>query len=323
MKAKEKHEKSSRIWIWVLVIIMVGGTLASGVVFNLFGSKKEEKEVPPAAEPDSTLALPPIKLHHNVENSTIVTPFGVVRVYTNGTHAFIDQNHPLAGKTLIFTITLLNISRDGAPAEVAQEGDVVVVDYIGKLDSGELFDTSIEEVARDESIPKVDFFTIRESYEPITFTLGEGEVIRGFENAVLGMRINETKTVTLTPEEAYGEINPALLNVVPIEDEFPRVEYLRRFIEVSNEEYEMVMGRPASVGDIIELLGTVKAKVTSVGENVTLEVMLQPGDVINVGYPWNSTVISVTGDKVAIRHDVRAGEVVQFGSLPWNTTIVE
>jgi FKBP-type peptidyl-prolyl cis-trans isomerase 2 len=322
MKAKEKHEKNSRLWIWLLVVIMVGGTLASGVVFNLFGSKTKEEKAPLAEVPNSTLALPPIKLHHNVENTTIITPFGMVRVYTNGTHAFIDENHPLAGKTLIFTITLLNISRDGAPAEVAQEGDVVAVDYIGKLDSGELFDTSIEGVARDESIPKVDFFTLRESYEPITFTLGEGEVITGFENAVLGMRVNETKTVILTPDEAYGEVNPALLRIVPIDDEFPRVEYLRRFIEVPKEEYEAVMGT-VSEGDVIELLGTVKAKVINAGENVTLEVMLTPGDTLNVGYPWNSTVIFVSEDKVAIRHDVSPGEVVQFSSLPWNTTIVE
>jgi FKBP-type peptidyl-prolyl cis-trans isomerase 2 len=322
MKAKEKREKNTRLWIWLLVVIMVGGTLASGVVFNLFSSKTKEEKTLPAEVPNSTLALPPIKLHHNVENTTIITPLGMVRVYTNGTHAFIDENHPLAGKTLIFTITLLNISRDGAPAEVAQEGDVVAVDYIGKLDSGELFDTSIEEVARDESIPKVDFFTLRERYEPFTFTLGEDAVIPGFEKAVLGMKVNETKTVTIAPDEAYGEVNPALLKIVPIDDEFPRVEYLRRFIEVSREEYEAVMG-PGSVGDVIELLGTVKAKVTSVGENVTLEIMLKPGDTLNVGYPWNSTVIFVSEDRVAIRHDVSPGEVVQFSSLPWNTTIVE
>ena len=321
MKAKDENS-ARRIWIWVLVVIMVGGTLASGVVFNLFGSKKEEEKTPASAEPEPALNLPPIKLHHNVENTTVVTRFGVVRVYTNGTHAFIDRNHPLAGKTLIFTITLLNVSRDGAPAEVAQEGDVVTVDYIGMLENGELFDTSIEAVALNESLPKADIFVPRESYEPITFTLGEGEVITGFEKAVLGMRVNETKTVTLPPDEAYGYANPTLIDVIPLDDELPRVEYLRRFLSVSREEYEVLMG-PAKVGDVIELVGTVKAKVTDVGENVTLEVMLKPGDVINVGYPWNSTVISVTEDKVAIRHEVRAGEVVHFSSLPWNTTIVE
>ena len=321
MKAKEKPEKNIRLWIWFLVIIMVGGTLASGVVFNFFGSKPEE-EVPVQEVADSELSLPPIKIHHNVENTTLITMFGTLRVYTNGTHAFIDQNPPLAGKTLVFTVTLINISRDGTPAEVAQEGDVVYVDYIGKLDSGELFDTSIVEVAEDESIPKADFFTLRERYEPITFTLGEGEVISGFENAVLGMRVNETKTVTLPPEEAYGEVNPALLTVVPIDDEFPRVEYLKRFIEVPKEEYESIMGTVTD-GEVIELMKDVKARVGDAGENVTLEIMLKTGDVVNLGFPWNSTVISVSGDRIAVRHDVTPGAVVRFGSFPWNTTIVE
>ncbi|WP_456474080.1 FKBP-type peptidyl-prolyl cis-trans isomerase [Candidatus Pyrohabitans sp.] len=321
MKGKEKPEKNIRLWIWFLVIIMVGGTLASGVVFNFFGSSSEE-EAPVQEVPDSELSLPPIRIHHNVENTTLLTASGMVRVYTNGTHAFIDQNPPLAGKTLVFTITLLNISRDGTPAEVAQEGDAVYVDYIGKLDNGELFDTSIEEVARDESIPKMDLFTRRESYEPITFTLGEGEVISGFENAVLGMRVNETKTVTLPPEEAYGEVNPSLIVAYPIDYEIPRVEYLRRFIEVPKEEYEAIMG-PVEDGEVIELMKDVKARISDAGVNVTLEVMLKTGDTVNLGFPWNSTVVSVSGDRIAVRHDVTPGAVVQFGSFPWNTTIVE
>jgi FKBP-type peptidyl-prolyl cis-trans isomerase 2 len=320
---KEKDEKdSNRPWIWLLVFIMAGGALASGVVFNLFGSKQETPSPSPVEVPNSTLTLPPIRLHHNVENTTILTALGMARVYTNGTHAFIDANPPLAGKTLVFTITLLNATRDGIPVEVAEEGDLVTVDYIGMLESGELFDTTIEEVARDEAMPKAELFALRDSYQPFTFALGEGEVIRGFEKAVLGMRVNETKTVTLPPAEAYGEYNPALVQTIPIEDELPRIEYLRRYITVPREEYEAVMG-PVSVGDTIDLLANVKARVTSVGENVTLVVMLRQGDTLNVGYPWNSTVIFVGEDKIAIRHEVTPGEVVQFSSLPWNTTILE
>ncbi len=319
----DSGKRDNRTWIWFLVFIMVGGVLASGVLSSIFGSREEEEAAPQPEEiPETGPELPPIKLVHNVENTTIITAMGMARIYTNGTHAFIDANPPLAGKTLIFEITLLNITRDGIAAEVAQEGDVVTVDYIGKLENGELFDTTIEEVASDASIPKSEHFTLKDSYQPFTFTLGEGEVIRGFEKAVLGMRVNETKTVTLPPAEAYGEVNPMLIDVIPLEDELPRVEYLRRYITVPREEYEAIMGS-AEPGATIELMPEIKAKIIRVDANVTLEVQLSPGDVVNVGYPWNSTVIAVSEDRIAIRHEVSAGEVVQFSSLPWNTTIVE
>jgi|Deesub1362A_J573_1020465.scaffolds.fasta_scaffold04197_3 FKBP-type peptidyl-prolyl cis-trans isomerase 2 len=324
MRSKgNKPEKNSRLWLWFILVIMVGGILASGVVFNLFGSKPEGETLPEEA-PESEPLLPPIKLHHNVENTTVMTPFGMVMIYTNGTHAFIDNNHPLAGKTLTFTVRLLNISREGvANPKVAQEGDVVTVDYIGRLENGQVFDTTIEEIARDQSIPKAQEFDLRGSYKPFTFTLGSGEVISGFERAVLGMRINETKTVTLAPSEAYGDVNPELVTVIPIYDEIPRVEYLKRFVVVSKEEFESVFGA-ASEGDVVELPGmNIKARVSEAGETITLELLLKAGDTVSVGYPWNSTVVFVGEDKIAIRHDVLPGEVVQFSSLPWNTTILE
>jgi FKBP-type peptidyl-prolyl cis-trans isomerase 2 len=68
----------------------------------------------------------------------------------------------------------------------AATGDTVSVHYTGTLDGGEVFDSSKER-------------------EPIEFTLGEGKVIPGFENAVEGMSVNETKSVRIPAAEAYGE----------------------------------------------------------------------------------------------------------------------
>lgn len=79
---------------------------------------------------------------------------------------------------------------------VAEKGDNVSVDYTGTLENGEVFDTS-------------------EGKQPLTFVLGEGRLIPGFENAVLGMKVGETKTVTLKPEEAYGERDERLIQVFP------------------------------------------------------------------------------------------------------------
>jgi len=74
-------------------------------------------------------------------------------------------------------------------ADEAKRGDTVEVDYTGKFENGEVFDTS-------------------EGREPLEFTLGAGQMIPGFEEAVEGMKFGETKTVTLPPEKAYGVSGP-------------------------------------------------------------------------------------------------------------------
>ena len=67
----------------------------------------------------------------------------------------------------------------------ACEGNTVKVHYSGTLNDGTVFDKSPEDT-------------------PLEFTLGEEDVIAGFEKAVDGMEVGETKQVTLAPEDAYG-----------------------------------------------------------------------------------------------------------------------
>ena len=74
---------------------------------------------------------------------------------------------------------------------------LVTVHYRGTDASGEEFDSSYER------------------NEPISFVLGSGQMISGFDTAVDGMSVGETKTVTLTPEEAYGDVNPEAKTTFP------------------------------------------------------------------------------------------------------------
>ena len=64
-------------------------------------------------------------------------------------------------------------------------GNTVKVDYTGRLNDGTVFDSS-------------------EGREPLEFTLGEGQVIPGFDQGVMGMETGETKTITIPSEDAYG-----------------------------------------------------------------------------------------------------------------------
>ncbi|MFD2110822.1 FKBP-type peptidyl-prolyl cis-trans isomerase [Thiorhodococcus fuscus] len=78
----------------------------------------------------------------------------------------------------------------------AQNGNTVKIHYTGTLDDGTVFDSS-------------------NGREPLEFTLGTGGVIPGFESAVTGMSVGETKTVTIPPEQAYGQYQEEMTQQVP------------------------------------------------------------------------------------------------------------
>ena len=82
---------------------------------------------------------------------------------------------------------------------VAQNGDMVSVHYLGKFPGGKVFDTSMKAEA-----VKAGLFNPARDYKPLQVVLGAHQVISGFEEALVGMKINETKEVTLPPEKAYG-----------------------------------------------------------------------------------------------------------------------
>jgi len=75
----------------------------------------------------------------------------------------------------------------------AKKGDTVEVNYTGMFKNGDVFDTS-------------------KGRGPLKFTLGAGQLIQGFEEAVTGMKVGETKTVTIPPEKAYGKSGHPLAN---------------------------------------------------------------------------------------------------------------
>jgi FKBP-type peptidyl-prolyl cis-trans isomerase 2 len=85
--------------------------------------------------------------------------------------------------------------------QTVKNGDTVHVHYHGRLDDGTTFDSS-------------------EGREPLTFTAGNGQVIKGFDDAVIGMQVGEKKTVTIPVEHAYGEHSEENMMEYPISD-FP------------------------------------------------------------------------------------------------------
>jgi len=97
--------------------------------------------------------------------------------------------------------------RKGKEIEMAKakNGDTVKVHYTGKLENDEVFDTSTDR-------------------QPLQFTLGEGGVIPGFEQAVLGMEPGESKTANIPADQAYGPYREEIIRTVNREQLHPDLE---------------------------------------------------------------------------------------------------
>ncbi|WP_121665395.1 FKBP-type peptidyl-prolyl cis-trans isomerase [Mesonia aquimarina] len=77
-----------------------------------------------------------------------------------------------------------------------KQNDTVKIHYTGKLNNGQVFDSSLER-------------------EPIEFTVGGGQIIPGLENGLIDMEVNQKKTIEISKDEAYGDAKDELFMEVP------------------------------------------------------------------------------------------------------------
>lgn len=129
---------------------------------------------------------------------------------------------------------------------IVQDGDVVEVHYIGTLDDGSQFDSS-----RDRDVP-------------FSFTVGTGQVISGFDEAVRGGEVGDVRTVRIEPENAYGEWSEEKLVVVPFNPE-------QGDVEVGDEVF-LTNGQPAIVTEVTAETVTLDTNHRLAGEALTFEI---------------------------------------------------
>ncbi len=176
----------------------------------------------------------------------------------------------------------------GEPKIVAND-TVVSVNYIGKLENGTLFDTSDVDAAKAAGI-----YNPQRDYEPLTFTIGQGQMIKGFEQGVLGMRKGEKKTLTIKPEDAYGSYDNKNLEVVPRVDTINKSQQIDRNLNVTITDFKQVFNQDPNVS----------------GEYSAPQSL------------WNYTVVNIIEDRVFLRIAAKAGQIIQNPQLPWKSTII-
>jgi peptidylprolyl isomerase len=134
-----------------------------------------------------------------------------------------------------------------------KRGDNVKVHYTGKLDDGTVFDSSVGK-------------------EPLEFAVGSGQVIQGFEEGVVGMKVGESKVVHIPVEKAYGERNDEMVIQAPIEQVPPDLNpELGMRLEMGGAKGEILR---VVVTEITDTHITLDANPPLAGKALTFEIEL-------------------------------------------------
>src|SRR5690625_6759122 len=134
-----------------------------------------------------------------------------------------------------------------------KKGDTVKVHYTGTLKNGEIFDSS-------------------QNKEPLEFTMGQGQLIPGFEKAVENLEVGESTTVNIPSEEAYGKLRDELISSVP-KNQLPAdiTPELGMQLQVNQENGQPV---PVRIVEITDENLTLDANHPLAGEDLTFEIKL-------------------------------------------------
>lgn len=134
-----------------------------------------------------------------------------------------------------------------------KHGDQVSVHYTGKFADGSIFDSSVGE-------------------EPLVFTIGEGEIIDGFEEGVLSMSVGEKKTIIIEPEKAYGYRHDDMMIEVPLSEMPDELEFeVGDELELTDENDEPML---VIVDQLNEDSVVLDGNPPLAGETLTFEIEL-------------------------------------------------
>jgi len=142
-----------------------------------------------------------------------------------------------------------------------KKGDYLLIDYIAKLEDGIVYDTTSKEKAIEAGI-----YDKEKKYSPLFFRVDTGQVIKGIDKGVLGMKEKEEKVLKIPPEDAYGEYKEYLVQNIPL---------LRLELEVPPEVGKKIItprGREVKVLKSTETSATLDFNSELAGKTLILEI---------------------------------------------------
>ncbi len=108
-----------------------------------------------------------------------------------------NNNYVLAGIAVVIAMAAIAYLAIGSLSPAVKAGDTIGVYFTGTFTNGTVFDSNVGQA-------------------PLNFTVGSGQLIKGFDQGVLGMRLGQNRTITVPPSEGYGYVNSSLIVSVPL-----------------------------------------------------------------------------------------------------------
>ena len=178
--------------------------------------------------------------------------------------------------------------------DISEDGDTVYVNYTGRFVDGTVFDTTYRDVAENNNLyPKVRTFEVKSLYQPYNFILGNGAMIMeyempAFDDEVRGMKVGQSRSITFTPEDGFGPVNPDLFETI----------------------------------DLVESAPLYDETLNITDFRTTYSIEPQTGLTFKHLAGWNSSVyfVDYMADVVTIKHEPYIGEVVDYNGI-WSTEI--
>lgn len=212
-------------------------------------------------------------------------------------------------------------------SKTVKSGDFIKVNYIGKLPNGQVFDTSLYSVATDNTTyPKSLFFSYRgneSSYYTLNFTVGGGYMIEGFENGVMGMKVGETKTFVVTPDDAYGYANESKVTTLNLTETIPVYK------DMTVDEFEAYYGKTPTSFTLYTDPNYEWTVYTGMVDGTTVRVQNMPDNgstyrafasSSDPSYGWNVTVEYDGAGNIIIHHDLDASSAMSVKGIDESST---
>lgn len=135
-----------------------------------------------------------------------------------------------------------------------EKGSKVKVHYTGKFEDNNIFDSSVDK-------------------DPLEFVVGEGMLIPGFENGVIGLDAGDKKTIEIQPEEAYGPFREELINEVPRQN-LPEGVQVGQMLQAQTDQGPITV----VLVELTEEVGKIDANHPLAGKKLIFDL-----EVLNVG----------------------------------------
>jgi hypothetical protein len=194
-----------------------------------------------------------------------------------------------------------------------RSSDIVDVNYIGFLSNGEIFDTSVGDLGRNNNFKKADQWQGHgDTYQPLTTSIDTQSVVDGFNEGIKGLEIGQSRTIFVPPEKGYANY----INLT-----IPKTEKVPMILRMEWNEFVNTYGETPAENIIVkDKYWNWSVQVIDL-EGINVTAMINPQSLLNDTvhpYGWDSKIVSIDSmanggeGEIVVKHTVPSGVNVTY-----------